>query len=385
MHVVIAPDSFKESLTSPEVAAALERGWLQGAPGSTCRRVPLADGGEGTVRALVEATDGRLETREVTGPLGDPVSATFGMLGGPGPVTAVVEVAAASGLALVAASHRDAARATSYGTGELVAAALDLGARRIVLGLGGSASTDGGSGLVQALGVRLLDEHGTEVRHGGAELGRVAQVDVRHRHPALDGCELVAACDVDNPLSGPDGAAAVFGPQKGADPATVTLLDHHLEHLACVVARAGLTADPAARGSGAAGGIGFAVVALLDGALRPGFEIVAEAVGLDALLDGADLVITAEGRLDAQSLAGKTPVGVLRRARDRGIPVVAVAGSLGEGADELLAAGMTAVLSVVPGIVTLEQALEDTSLNLERVGRSLGSVWAAAAGTGRSE
>jgi glycerate 2-kinase len=379
VHVVIAPDSFKESLTSPEVAAALERGWRQGAPGSTSRRVPLADGGEGTVQALVEATGGRLETREVTGPLGDPVRAAFGVLGGPGPLTAVVEVAAATGLGLVPPGERDAGRATSYGTGELLAAALDLGARRIVLGLGGSASTDGGAGLVRALGVRLLDADDAELEPGGLGLGAVARVDLGGRHPGLDGCELVAACDVDNPLTGPTGAAAVFGPQKGADPALVTTLDEHLTRYADVVAGAGLAADPGLAGSGAAGGIGFAVVALLGGSLRPGFEIVAEAVGLDALLDGADLVVTGEGRLDAQSLAGKTPIGVMRRARERGIPVVAVAGSLGEGCDELLAAGMTAVLSVAPGVLTLEQALDDASANLERVGRSLGALWSAAA------
>jgi len=378
VHVVIAPDSFKESLTSPEVAAALERGWLRGAPGSTCRRAPLADGGEGTVQALVEATGGRLETREVTGPLGEPVSAAFGVLGGPGPLTAVVEVAAATGLGLVPAEGRDAGRATSYGTGELVAAALDLGARRIVLGLGGSASTDGGAGLARALGVRLLDADGDEVGPGGLGLAGVASVDLSERHPGLEGCELVAACDVDNPLTGPRGAAAVFGPQKGAEPALVAELDAHLAGLAEVVARAGLPGDPDRAGAGAAGGIGFAVVALLGGSLRPGFEIVAEAVGLDALLEGADLVLTGEGCLDAQSLAGKTPVGVLRAAHARGVPVVAVGGSLGEGADELLDAGMTAVLSIAPGAVSLEQALADAEANLERVGRSLGALWAAA-------
>ncbi len=380
MRVVIAPDSFKESLSSPEVAAALERGWLRGAPGSTCHRVPLADGGEGTVRALVEATGGRLETREVTGPLGAPVSADLGVLGGDGPVTAVVEVAAASGLALVPPGGRDAARATSYGTGELLVAALDLGARRIVLGLGGSACTDGGAGLVQALGARLLDEDGRPLGRGGGALPRLAAVDTAGLHPGLADCELVVACDVDNPLTGPAGAAAVFGPQKGADPATVDVLDGALGHLARVLRDSGVAADPAAPGSGAAGGIGYAVVALLGGTLRPGFEIVAEAVGLDDALADADLVLTGEGRLDAQSLAGKTPVGVMRRARARGLPVVAVAGSLGEDADDLVAAGMTAVLSVTPGVVGLDEALATTGANLERTAQALGALWAAAAG-----
>ncbi|RYY51401.1 MAG: glycerate kinase [Actinomycetales bacterium] len=378
MHVVIAPDSFKESLSSPEVATALERGWLLGAPGSTCDLVPLADGGEGTVRALVQATGGHLERRRVQGPLGDPVDAELGVLGGPGPLTAVVEVAAASGLALVPPDERDAGRATSYGTGELIAAALDLGARRIVLGLGGSATTDGGTGLARALGVRFLDADGQDVVGGGDDLGHIVRVDTDGRHRGLADCEVLAACDVDNPLTGPDGAAAVYGPQKGADPASVARLDGNLAHLAGVLAGAGLGADATTPGAGAAGGIGFAVLALLHGRLRPGFDLVAEAVGLDDLLDRADLVLTGEGRLDRQSLAGKTPVGVMRRARARGIPVVALAGSLGEGADELLDAGMTAVLSVVPGVVDHDEAMSRAAANLEATARAVAAVWAAA-------
>lgn len=379
VRVVIAPDSFKESLSSPDVAEALERGWLRGAPGSTCRRAPLADGGEGTVDALVSATGGHLETRVVTGPLGEPVEAAFGVLGGSGPLTAVVEVAAASGLGLVPPGDRDAGRATSYGTGELLAAALDLGARRVVLGLGGSACTDGGSGLARALGVRLLDADGDDVDGGGTDLDRVVRLDAGDLHPGLRRCEVVAACDVDNPLTGPRGAAAVYGPQKGADPAMVAVLDERLGHFARVLSDSGYDADPAAPGTGAAGGIGHLVLALLGGSLRPGFEIVAEAVGLDDLLKGADLVLTGEGRLDAQSLAGKTPVGVMRLARRRGIPVIAVAGSLGPGVDELVAAGMTAAISVVPGVVGLPEALADASANLERTAQALGAVWAAAA------
>lgn len=378
MRVVIAPDSFKESLGSPEVAAAVERGWLRGAPDSTCVAVPLADGGEGTVEALVAATGGRVERREVAGPLGEAVVAELGLLGGPGPLTAVVEVAAATGLGLVPPEHRDAARASSYGTGELVAAALDLGARRIILGLGGSASTDGGAGLVRALGVRLLDADGHDLSGGGADLGRLADIDTAGLHPGLADCEVVAACDVDNPLTGPRGAAAVYGPQKGAGPEEVDVLDRHLEHFAAVVAGAGFPSDPGAPGAGAAGGIGFAVLAILGGSLRPGFEIVAEAVGLDELLEGADLVITGEGRLDAQSLAGKAPVGVMRRAHERGIPVIALAGSLGDDVEDLVAAGMTAVLSVVPGAVDLDEALRSAATNLERTAAALGAVWAAA-------
>ncbi|TYL55012.1 glycerate kinase [Nocardioides sp. BGMRC 2183] len=381
MRVVIAPDSFKGSLSSPEVAAALERGWLLGAPDSACVRVPLADGGEGTVQALVDATGGRLETRRVTGPLGAAVDAAFGLLGGSGPLTAVVEVAAASGLTLVEEGSRDAGRATSYGTGELIAAALDLGARRLVIGLGGSACTDGGVGLLQALGARFVDAGGADLGHGGAVLGDLADIDLTGLHPALTECEVVAACDVDNPLTGPRGAAAVFGPQKGADEATVALLDDHLGHLAGVVAER-FDADPSVPGSGAAGGIGFALTGLLGGELRPGIDLVADAVGLDELLTDADLVLTGEGCLDAQSLAGKAPVGVLRRARERGLPVIGVAGSLGEGVEEILAAGMTAVVSVVPGVVSLEEALGSAAVNLESTGRALASIWSAAGAAG---
>lgn len=384
MRVVIAPDSFKESLTSPEAAAAIEKGWLRGAPGSTCHLVPLADGGEGTVQALVAATGGRLVRRKVTDPLGRPVVAELGLLGGAGTTTAVVEVAAATGLALVPADRRDAARATSYGTGELVAAALDLGARRIILGLGGSASTDGGAGMLRALGVRLLDDAGQEVTGGGGDLGRIASIETTGLHPGLTECEIVAACDVDNPLTGPRGAAAVYGPQKGADAATVALLDQHLQHFASVVAAAGCRADPAAAGAGAAGGIGFAVLALMGGSLRPGFEIVAEAVHLDDLLEGADLVLTGEGCLDAQSLSGKTPVGVLRLAQQRGIPVIALAGSLGDGVEDLLAAGMTAVLSVVPGLVSRAEAMDGAAANLQRTAEAIAAVWTAAAAARRA-
>lgn len=374
MRVVIAPDSFKESLSSPEVASAIERGWLAGAPDSVTVRVPLADGGEGTVQALVAATDGRLERRTVTGPLGDSVDASFGLLGGPGPLTAVVEVAEASGLSLVPAGRRDAAAATSRGTGELIAAALDLGAERVILGLGGSATTDGGVGLAQALGIRFLDYDGLDVPSGGAGLAHLARVDASAAHPRLCEIELVAACDVDNPLTGDSGAAAVFGPQKGAEPSTVAILNAGLVHLAAVLG-SGRAVDPAQPGTGAAGGIGFAVTTLLGGQLRPGFEIVADAVGLDNALRGADLVITGEGRLDAQSLSGKTPVGVMRRAVARGVPVIALGGSLGEGYTDLLTAGMTAVLSVTPGVLTLDQALAMAADNLERTAETVARIW----------
>lgn len=375
MRVLFAPDSFKESLDSPAVASALAAGWADGDPSAEVVLVPMADGGEGTVDAVVTATGGTHVTVEVPGPLGAPVRAPYGRLPDG---TAVIETAAATGLALVPPEQRHAARASSYGTGCLIAHALDAGARTIVLGLGGSASTDGGSGVCRALGVRLLDAQGDPVEPGGQGLADLARIDLTEAHPGLAEADLVAACDVDNPLTGPRGAAAVFGPQKGADPTAVGRLDSALGRLARVTREVIPSADPDLPGSGAAGGIGFAVVAILGGRLAPGVEIVADAVGLDDQVRGADLVVTGEGRLDGQSLAGKTPVGVLRVAQRHSVPTIAVAGQLGDGVDQVTDAGVTAVFATAPGPVSLERALEDAPQDLRRLGRQLGAMWAAA-------
>lgn len=375
MRVLFAPDSFKESLDSPAVASALAAGWVEGDPSAEVVLVPMADGGEGTVDAVVTATGGTHVTVEVPGPLGDPVRASYGRLPDG---TAVIETAAATGLVLVPPEERHAARASSYGTGRLIAHALDAGARTIVLGLGGSASTDGGSGVCRALGIRLLDAQGDPVEPGGQGLADLARIDLTEAHPGLAEADLVAACDVDNPLTGPRGAAAVFGPQKGADPTAVERLDSALGRLARVTREVIPSADPDLPGSGAAGGIGFAVVAVLGGRLAPGVEIVADAVGLDDQVRGADLVVTGEGRLDGQSLAGKTPVGVLRVAQRHRVPTIAIAGQLGNGVDQVTDAGVTAVFATAPGPISLERALEDAPQDLRRLGRQLGAMWAAA-------
>ena len=375
MRIVVAPDSFKESLTAIEVAAAVRRGLRQQWPDAEVVEMPLADGGEGTAAALVAATGGRWIPQTVSGPDGAPVQAGFGLLGDG--KTAVVELAVASGIGLVAEPRRDVLTADSFGTGELVAAALDHGVTRIVLGLGGSATNDGGAGLLRALGARVLDERGAAVSPGGAALGDARSLDLSALDPRLSTIELEVACDVDNPLTGPAGASAVFGPQKGASSDDVDRLDAALGRWADLVAGGG----PDRRdepGAGAAGGVGFAAIAVLGGRMRPGIEVVAEVVQLRRAVAGSDLVITGEGRVDAQTLRGKTPAGVIEVARSAGVPVVVLAGSVGRGAEALLDAGAAAVLSTAPGPATTAELMADAAANVERTTGQLAGVWSAA-------
>lgn len=377
MRVVIAPDSFKESLTAPEVAAAVRRGLAAVWPDADYDEVPLADGGEGTVDALVAALGGERVTRRVAGPLGDPVDAAYGLVDDGR--TAVVEIAAASGLHLVAEPARDPAHATTRGTGELVAHALDHGARRLVLGLGGSATNDGGAGLLVGLGARVLDAGGRDLPPGGAALARAARLDLDGLHPALraGGLRVEVACDVDNPLLGPAGATAVFGPQKGVGAAEVAELDAALAQWAGVLAAATGRDERATPGAGAAGGVGAAALAALDARLRVGFELVADAVGLAGRLAGADLVVTGEGRVDAQTGRGKAPAGVVAAAAAAGVPVVVLGGSLGPGAQEVVDAGAVAVLPSVPGPAALPELLAGAAEQLERTARQVAALWEA--------
>jgi glycerate kinase len=371
MHIVIAPDAFKESLSALEVATQIEAGFRDVFPAWTYRKVPVADGGEGTVAALVAATAGRCIQHTVSGPLGTPVQACFG-LSGDGR-TAFVEMAAASGLALLPPAQRDPLAATSHGVGELLLAALDAGASTLVVGIGGSASTDGGAGMAQALGVRLLDADGRALAPGigGGALAALARIDASGLDPRLRACTIQVACDVDTPLTGAQGAAAVFGPQKGATPAQVAQLEANLRHYAAVIA-ADLGVAVAARpGAGAGGGLAAALVALLGAPLCPGVEIVAEALGLEALLADADLVITGEGRLDGQSAHGKAPLGVARIARRLGKPVLAIAGGLDAGAALLHAQGIDAMFGAVQRPCTLEQALAEAAANLRAAARNV--------------
>jgi glycerate 2-kinase len=355
MRVVVAPDSFKGSATALAVAEAIERGVRAVFPGAEVVKVPIADGGEGTVDALVVATKGRIEERTVRGPLGEPVRARWGVLGDG--ATAVLEMAAASGLPLVPKERRDPRVTTTYGTGELVRAALDAGLAKLVVGIGGSATNDGGTGLARALGARFLDEAGKELPEGGAALARLARIDLAGLDPRLARAQVTVACDVDNPLTGPRGASAVYGPQKGATPQMVKELDAALGRYA-EVARAATGRDVAGEpGAGAAGGLGAGLLFFTPARLRPGVSIVLETTGFEALVEAADLVITGEGRTDFQTAMGKAPVGVAAAAKRHGVPVVCLSGGLGEGADDVLSRGIDALASIVPGPMTLEECM----------------------------
>ncbi|KFI94466.1 glycerate kinase [Bifidobacterium stellenboschense] len=374
-----APDSFKESLTAIQAAQAMARGIKNADPDAEVRCLPMADGGEGTTRALVDATGGTMRTIDAHDPLGRPVRAAFGMLGDG--TTAVVETAEASGLALLDPGERNPLVASSYGTGELIRAALDAGARRILVGLGGSATNDAGAGLLQALGVRLLDGCGRDLEPGGAALAGLDHVDLTGLDPRVRDVEIVAACDVTNPLTGPDGASAVFGPQKGASAADVASLDKALTRFAIVVERQ-LDAPIADRpGAGAAGGIGAAFLAFLHARFMPGVDLVIEQSGLDEAARWADIVLTGEGSIDFQTKFSKTPAGVARTAKKHGRPVIAVAGHIGRGVDELREVGIDAVFGIAPGAATLDDLLRHAADNVafttEQVVRTLrlGAGW----------
>ena len=372
MKIVIAPDSFKESLSAPEVAAAIARGWQRVFPAAECLLRPMADGGEGTVDALLAAVGGERRECWVRGPMGEPVRAHWGWLG---EGTAVIEMAAASGLHWVPREQRDARVASSFGTGELIAEALQAGATRIILGLGGSATNDAGAGLLQALGMRFLDDQGRELAAGGAALAALDQLDLSGLDARLLQVQIEVAADVDNPLCGARGASAVFGPQKGATPEQVAELDTALGRFARIAA-ATLGEDHAEYpGVGAAGGLGFAARAFLKATFRPGIELVAELSGLAEAVQGADLVITGEGRMDAQTLHGKTPVGVARVAQDAGVPVIALAGSLGEDYQALYDAGIEAAFSLAPGPLSLEQAMAAAAGELEARAVDIARLW----------
>ena len=372
MKIVIAPDSYKESLSALEVAQAVEAGFRQVFPDADYVLVPVADGGEGTVDAMVAATGGRKETVTVSGPLGEPVEAFYGLTGDGD--TAVIEMAAASGLALVPPDRRNPLLTNSRGTGELIRAALDAGARRFILGIGGSATNDGGAGMVQALGVRLLDLEGRELDGSGGDLARLERIDVSALDPRLAECRIEVACDVDNPLTGARGASAVFGPQKGATPEMVQALDANLARLARIVGRDLGVAVDTVPGAGAAGGMGAAMLAFFGATLKPGIEIVTAAVDLDTHVRDADLVITGEGRIDFQTVHGKTPIGVARVAKRHGKPVIGIAGSLGAEVGVVHAHGIDAVFSVLGKPCTLDEALRDAAANVELTARNVAAV-----------
>jgi glycerate kinase len=355
MKVVVAPNAFKGTLTAPQAARAIARGVREVFPDAEIVEVPVADGGDGTVEALVSTNRGEYRTAEVEGPLGDPVNATYGRIG----TGAVVELAAASGLTLIPVERRDPRRTSTFGFGQLLLAAREPDTGRFIVGIGGSATNDGGAGMAQALGYRLLDAAGRDLPRGGAALARLERIDASGFEPWVPKVEVEVACDVTNPLIGPNGASAVYGPQKGADEAAVRELDAALARLAEVIARDLGKRVAEIPGAGAAGGTGAGLVAFLDASLVGGAPLVVEAAGLDAHLAGADLVITGEGRVDEQTAYGKAPGEVAKRAQAAGVPVILLAGSKGPGWQVLNKLGVTSVVTLTDEGSDMRQAIND--------------------------
>jgi glycerate kinase len=372
MKIVIAPDSYKESLSALQVASEIENGFRAIFPDAEYVKLPVADGGEGTVEAMVAATQGKIVRLRVTGPLGEPVDAFYGLSGDES--CAFIEMAAASGLELVPPSQRDPLITTSWGTGELIGNALDRGVQHFIIGIGGSATNDGGAGMVQALGARLLNAQGEQIGYGGGALASLTRIDISQLDPRLRQCRFEVACDVTNPLTGDEGASAVFGPQKGATPAIVTQLDNALAHYATIIQR-DLDRDVLhIPGGGAAGGMGAALHAFCQAELRRGIEIVTEALGLDELVKDATLVITGEGRIDSQTIHGKVPMGVANVARRYNKPVIGIAGSLTADVGVVHQHGIDAVYSVLYSICTLEEALDNAAQNVRMTARNIAAT-----------
>ncbi|KXS41160.1 MAG: glycerate kinase [Candidatus Frackibacter sp. T328-2] len=370
MRLLIAPDSFKGSLTALEVAESLGRGLQRADTEFEIEKLPMADGGEGTVRSLVDATDGELISKEVTGPLGDRVEAFFGILGDGN--TAVIEMAAASGLPLVPEGKRNPAKTTTYGTGELIKAALDEGCAKLIIGIGGSATNDCGVGMAQALGGKFLDKNGKDVGFGGGELEAIQKIDLNGLDSRIEEVEIQVACDVDNPLYGKNGAAYIYGPQKGATPEVVKELDEGLKSIAQVI-KDDLNKDVnSIPGVGAAGGLGAGLTAFLGADLKPGIDIVIETSKIEDKIREVDIVITGEGMIDSQTIFGKTPIGVARVAKKYDLPVIGVAGSLGDGANKVYEEGIDTLFSIVDKPMDLEVAMEQAQRLLERLGENLG-------------
>jgi len=372
VRIVVAPDKFKGSMTARAAGEAMARGLKRAFTAAQIDVVPVADGGDGTADVLVDALGGKLETLDVRGPDGTIVSATFGLLPGD---RAVIELARASGLALIAFGKNDPLAASTYGTGQLIAAAIDAGAKHVILGIGGSATNDGAAGALTALGAIFSDATGRPLPPGGAALAELAEVDAAPLASRLRGISIDIACDVANPLCGDNGASAIYGPQKGAGPSDVRSLDSALAHYADVVERSIGARVRDVPGAGAAGGAGFGFMALAGARLRPGADLVLEALAFERRLEGADLIVTGEGRLDRQTLAGKAPYAVTQAGRRRGVPVVAIVGSLGCTAEVFEELGLTSAISIITEPMTLEEAklravplTEDAA---ERLGRAI--------------
>ncbi len=353
MKIVVAPDSFKGSLTAVEVSDAIEQGIREIFPEAEIVKIPMADGGDGTVQCLVNATGGEILRKKVTDPLGDEVLASYGILGDK--KTAVIEMAEASGLTLVPENKRNPLITTTYGTGQLIKAALDQGCRKMIIGIGGSATNDGGAGMAQALGAKLLDKDGEEIGFGGGELKKVFRIDTKYLDNRLSETEVLIASDVSNPLCGPKGATRVYGPQKGATPEMIKKLDESLAYFAEIIKR-DLSKDiKDIPGAGAAGGLGAGLIAFLNAELKPGIEIIIEIVKLEQAIKDANLVITGEGKIDSQTIYGKAPIGVAKIAKKYSIPVIAVAAIISEDADIVHQYGINTLIKISEPPISLAE------------------------------
>ncbi|GAA0469754.1 glycerate kinase [Tatumella punctata] len=372
MTFVLAPDSFKESMTAKEVCIAMERGLRRVFPEARYIHVPMADGGEGTTRSLVDATCGALHSVTVTGPSGSPAEAIFG-ISGDGTV-GIIEMSSASGIQHTAPDNRNPLLATSYGTGQLVTACLNKGVRQIILGLGGSATNDGGAGMAEALGVRFYGPHHRQLSRGGGALGDLQRIDISGLDPRLNGVKFLVACDVTSPLCGDQGASVVFGPQKGATPPMVRQLDDNLAHYAQIICQQlgkNVADQP---GAGAAGGLGAGLLAFTDCELKNGVEIILSYTRLKQHLTGADYCFTGEGRMDAQTMFGKTPLGVARLAKAAGVPVIAIAGSMGSGTEPLYRQGIDAIFGIIPHADSIDNLLRSGTVNIQRTCENVGRL-----------
>ncbi|KAA1214926.1 glycerate kinase [Vibrio cholerae] len=373
MKVVIAPDSFKESLTAKQVCDAIQAGLARVWHDAKFVAIPVADGGEGTVQSLVDATQGRLVEVKVMGPQGKRVEAFYGMLGDN--QTAVIEMAAASGLHHVPVAQRDPKLTTSFGTGELIRHALDQGVTKLIIGLGGSATNDGGVGMLAALGARFTNADGDPIQLTGGGLRELTHIDLQDFDPRLLHCDILVACDVNNPLCGDKGASAVFGPQKGATPEDVQLLDGTLRQFGLLTEKVTGKMVLESAGAGAAGGMGAALLAYTQAILRPGIEIVLETVQLAHQVSDADLVITGEGRIDSQTVNGKTPMGVAKVAKRFDVPVLALCGCTGDNYQAVYQCGIDAVFAAVPRAMSLEDALKESDFNLADLAENVARLW----------
>ena len=361
---VVAPDSFKESMTAKEVCDAMERGIKQANPAVEVVKVPMADGGEGTVDSLVDATHGQRVIVEVTGPLGNKISAYYGILGNG--TTAVIEMAKASGLEIVEKKKRNPMITTTFGTGELIRGALDHDVKEIIIGLGGSSTNDGGSGMAQALGAKLLDQNNHQISFGGGNLDKLDRIDISNLDSRLQDVKIILASDITNPLIGKDGASRVFGPQKGATPEMVEKLENNLQHYAKIIKR-NLNKDVASvSGAGAAGGLGAGLMAFTTCEMRRGVDLAIEVTKLEEKIRDADYVFTGEGGTDFQTKFGKTPYGVAKLGKKYHKPVISLAGYLGEGIDSLYGEGFTAIFGIIPGACDLSTALKNGPSNVAR-------------------